>query len=886
MKPLRQLLHLFRRRKLERDMTDEMRHHLEEQTRRNVRAGMPADEAAYAAHRKFGNVASLQERVRTERGWAWLDHGSRDVRFSWRALRRSRGFSLAVVVTLALCIGANTTILSVLYGLVLKPLPFPDPGQLVQVYNSLPKGDRPKERASIAQYLDYQANADRFAGFALWTVWTFNIGEDADPERGIGARVTADYFKILGVEPVLGRFYTAEECVPGKDFVLVLTETFWERKFKADPGVIGREIRLGGQPFTIIGVAPRRLEALNADATVLKPFEWQPQQANPQARFSQNGILYARMKPGVGPEEARAQLITLEQRWQEQVAPPATREFLARGGFTVGVGRIRAEQTRSVRTSLLLLQGGACFVLLLGCVNVANLMLARANARRTELAVRQALGAGPGALARQMIVEGLLLALAGAGGGLALAWGSLRVINTYTTAIVREVAPVAIDGTVLGLTLLTAVAVALLIALLPVMRAWRTNLLASLQSGSRGSSAGGGSRAAGGVLVMAQVGLALVLLVGAGLLLRSFARVLQVDPGFDASRAVQGRTVFGYPGQTPESIKSTQDLIIARMREIPGVEQVGYTNVFPLSATLNVSNFPIRGSSAGPGESAPTASLQWVSPGYLEAMGIKLIEGRYFNETDATGPARRVFIVDANFARKHFPGRSAVGETFAFRHSGLPADEWPRIIGVVAPAKLSGLEDRSGTPFVFTPMGASAGFSMVLRTSRPAREIVPLMRQKLRSVDPGAPLYHEGSLQEELEFMLSNRRGVMWLLGAFAGVALLLSAVGLYGMLAYDVAQRTKEIGIRGAVGATRGQIAAMILRQGLGKAGLGLALGLAGAFHLSRYLASLLFEIDPTDPLVFASVPLLLLLVTVLASWLPARRAARVDPLVALRSE
>ncbi|WP_438483299.1 ABC transporter permease [Oleiharenicola lentus] len=811
-----------------------------------------------------------------------------DFRFSVRSLRRAAGFSAAVIITLTLCIGANTTIMSVLYGLILKPMPFRDSGQLVQVYNSLPKTNRLRERVSIPQYLDYKANADLFAGFALWATWTFNIGEDADTERGIGARVTADYFEMLGVTPLLGRFYTMDECTPGKDDVLVLTENFWERKFNADPTVIGRIIRLGGQPFTIIGVAPRSLEAFNSDTTVLKPFEWSPVQATPRARWSPTATLYARIKPGVAHSTAQAQVLTLERRAQE-TAPPAMKEVLDRGGFRLGVVQVRTEQTRSVRTSLLMLQGGAFLVLLLGCVNVANLMLARANARKMELAVRQALGAGLGALVRPMVIEGLLVATAGATLGLGLAWGSLRIINRYTTAIVREVAPIALDGTVLTVTLLSAVTVALLIALLPALAIWRTNLAHSLQGGNRGALAGSRTRTASGWLVVAQVALALVLLIGAGLLMRSFSRVLNVNPGFDAARVVQGRTVFGVPGMkgmTAEGIKTTQDLILARMREIPGVEKIGCISGFPLSPTISLTNIPLRGSIPGQPETHATAAGLNVSPGFFEAMGIRLLEGRDFNETDATFWPRRAYIIDENFARKYFPGRSAIGEAFAFGDPKLPSDQWPRIVGVVASAKLFGLEDNSETPVGFSVMGPSAGFSMVLRTSRPAKEIIPQMRAKLRSVDPSAPLYHEGSLEEDLDNMLSNRRGVMWLLGAFAGIALLLSAVGIYGMLAYDVAQRTREIGIRGAIGASRGQIVGLILKQGLWKTGAGVLIGLGGAFYLSRYLGSLLFEVKPTDPLVFAAVCALLLVVSFLASWLPARRAAKVDPMVALRAE
>jgi putative ABC transport system permease protein len=885
MKVLQKIRAVFRKKRLDAEMTEEVRLQLEQRVRENIPTGLAPNEVRYAALRKFGGVEQAKEIARGQRGWLWLENLIRDCRFSFRSLRRSAGFSLAVVVTLALCIGANTTIMSVLYGLILRPMPFPDAGQLVEIYTSFPKNNQPKRPVSVTQYVDFKQHADLFAGLALWNFWTYNIADESDPERGIGARVTADYFSILGVQPLLGRFYTMEECVPGKDGVVVLTQSFWERKYHADPAVLGRVVRLSGRNYTIIGVAPRSLEALNTDATFLKPFEWQPAQAAPQARFSQNGILYARLRPGVAPTAALAQLNTLEKQFQEQVAPAGAREFIARTGFQMGLGRVRAEQTKSVRTSLLLLQAGAFFVLLLGCVNVANLMLARANARQVELAVRQALGAGRAALARQMIVEGLLLAGLGTACGLALTWTSLRLINTYTTAIVREVEPVVVDGTVLGATLLTTVVVALLIAALPVARTWRTSLLTALQGGARGVSASGGMRMASGLLVTAQVALALVLLVGAGLLLRSFARVMAVDPGFDAAHVIQGRVAFESI-QNVDAARSINELVLTRMREIPGVEKVAATNSFALNGRFPIQSLPIRGSATGNGDTLPSASLIIVSPEYFDVMGIRLLEGRLFTAADLLPNAPRVYAVDRDFARKYFPGHSPVGESFDFGDPALPPQQWPRIIGVVTVAKLNGIEDRSGVPFVYVPLGPSGAFSVVLRTTLPAATIVPQMRRKLREVDASLPLYNVRSLQAGLDDMLANRRGVMWLLGAFAGIALLLAAVGIYGMLAYDVAQRTKEIGIRGAIGATRGQIVGLILRQGLWNTGIGVAIGLAGAVFLSRYLGSLLFEVKPTDPAVFAGVTLLLLAVSLGASWLPAWRAARVDPMVALRAE
>jgi predicted permease len=836
-----------------------------------------------------GRMEGIPAQPRATGGWwAWLENFGRDIRFSLRSLRRAPGFSLAVIVTLTLCIGANTTIFSVLYGLVLKSLPYHEPGQLVEIYNSFSKTGQPKRQVSVAQYLDYKENADQFEGFALSQEGSFTVGEETDPARVTGTRMTADYFSLLGVQPLLGRFYTMEDCVPGRDNVVVLTQSFWESNFRADPAIVGQVIRLTGLSYTVIGVAPRKLEEFNRIPVLFVPLSWNANLAAPQARVALNSIMYARVKAGVAPTAALAQLAALEKRFHDQVAPPVLRDMLDRDGYKIELGLVRAEQTKPVKTGILLLQGGALFVLLLGCLNVASLMLARANARQTELAVRQALGAGRWTLARQLFTESLLLGGLGAATGVALAWASLRVINRYTALIIRQAPPISVDGTVLGVTLLASLAVALLIGLLPAMRLWRANLLGSIQGGSRSASAGGGMRAISGLLVTAQVALALILLVGASLLIRSFSRVMAIDPGFDAARIVHARVAFNATYQDVNKAHRTGELIVAKMREIPGVEAAGMTSHITINGGFNRVNLPIRGSVAGQPDTFPAAQYFGVSPEFFSAMGIRLVEGRVFTDADNLPQARPVFIVDRDFAEKNFPGRSAVGQALGANSPNQPPETWPVIVGVVEPARFNGPEDRSGVPFVFGPVlhFQFNGFSMVLRTNRPLADMAPLMRAKLSSIDPSLPLYGVGTLQTLLDNLVTNRRGVMLMLGAFALIALLLSAVGIYGMLAYDVTQRTREIGIRGAIGASRGQIVGLILRQGLWKAGLGLAIGLAGAFYLSRFMASMLFDVRPSDPVAYLGVSLVLLLVALVASYLPARRASKVDPIIALRCE
>lgn len=878
---------LFRRKRVEDELNAELQFHLEEQIKANLAAGMPPEEARYAALREFGGVEQVKERTRDEWGIRWVETIWRDLRFSLRSLRRSPAFTLTVVATLALCIGANTTVVSVLYGMILKPLPFPHSEQVVEIYNSRPQSGQPKLRVSAVQYHDYKAHADLFEHVALWDGWMFNIGEGAAADRLVGMKVTADYFAVLGVQPLLGRFFTDEECQPGRDGVVVLTQTYWEKHFQADPAVLNREIRLSRRTFTIIGVAPRSLEAVSVAPVLMKPFEWPAEYTKPRYRLAWMGSMYARIKPGIAHGAALAQLQTLENHFRDGIVDPVFTDSLSSGGRRMGLGQVRAEQTSAIKNGLLLLQGGALLVLLLGCVNVANLMLARANARRTELAVRQALGAGRFALGQQLFAEAALLAIAGGALGLALAWASLRLINTYTAKIVFGSPPVTLECGILGLTLAVSVAVALLIGMLPVLRAWRIpGIHGAVPGGTRGSSAGASIRAVSGGLVVAQVALALILLTGAGLLVRSFAKVVATNPGFDAAKVIHARVAVDWSYTNTASVQALQRRILEKLREIPGVELVAYASAIPGRSNLTAAVLPLRDRPPGKESTHPTAIMLGVSPGFLPTLGVRLLEGRDFNENDLLPHARMVFIVDRMFAERHFPGRSAVGQLFSGPQDQKP-EEAPVIVGVAETARFGGLDGRNGDPYVYgaMPLGAG-GISILLRTTRTLEDLLPLIREQVRAVDAELPVYEAQTMQMHLDEAGADRRGVMWLLSTFAGIALILAAVGIYGMLAYDVAQRIKEIGIRGAVGATRGQIVMLILRQGLWKTGLGLVIGLGGAYYLSRYLSSLLYGVEPTDPAVFSGVAALLLLAGLLASWLPARRAAKVEPIEALRCE
>ncbi len=820
-----------------------------------------------------------------ESGWSWLPTWGREFRYAARSLRRAPGFSLAVFCTLVVCIGPNTAILSALYSLVLKPLPFPDPGQLVTITNVARKSGGQVIQSSVPQYRDFKAHADLFAGFALIKPENVTLDDEGAPVRVENDWVSADFFDVLGVKPVLGRFPTADEQTPGRENVLVISQAFWESHYHGDPGVIGRVIRPGGTPYTIIGVAPRSLASLWNTTCFYQPYAPPPFKLAPQARYSNDAILYGRLKPGVPLGAGMAQLAAVERDFLQGVANPRLRTYLEAGGYQLAAVRLRADGAMGESRSLWLLQAGALLVLLIGCVNVVNLCLARANARRSELAIRVALGAGRSALVRPMLAESLLLTGAASLAGLGLAVAALRVFNGYLPIIVRTAPPVTLDPLVAGLILAVAFAIAVLVALVPLRLAWR----AGLQVGaSRSASSGGGARAVGSVLVTAQVAVAVILLVGASLLIRSFAKIMAVDPGFDAARVVQGRIALPsrYGDQTANL--DMQRRILESFRGIPGVSGVAEVSGFTLVPTYRTQPFIVRGQPVTEGESQPTVIIYPVSPDFFATMGIRLRDGRAFNDADDLNKDP-VVIVDQNFATRYFPGQIVVGQEMTLGSGPPPPGaKWARIVGVVNRANLSGPDNRDPTPFVYLPMNGwpMGGFNVLVHSPRAAADVLREMRARLRALDPGVPLYIAGSLQEALDQMLMSRRGITLLLGGFSGLSLLLAAIGLYGVLAYDVSQRTREIGIRGAIGASRGQILGLILRQGLWKTGIGLAAGLVGAILLSRSLTRLLYDVTAADPASYAAVLLLLLAIALLACWIPARRASKVDPIEALRTE
>lgn len=815
-----------------------------------------------------------------------LDGFRRDLKFGLRSLRRAPVFSGAVVATIALCLGPNVAILTLLYALVLKPAPFHQPERLVKVVNVYDKlgGRAVRQMSSPSQFRDYLAGANLFEGFAAMQYFGTVIGEETTPERAAGMRVDAGFFPLFGVKPLLGRFATSDEEAAGRDHVLVLTESFWRSRYASDPGVVGRTIRMGGEPWTIIGVAPKSVEELDAHTMFFKPFESRPAEEDQQARFSGHTLVYARLKGGVSHAAAEAQLNGMERDYLANKASARQRAQIEPAGHRVVLEQLREAEASRLRSPLGLLEVGALFVLLIGVVNVINLLLARANAKRGELTIRQALGAGPGAIFRQVLAETLLLTGGAALVGLMLAWGSLQVINRYLPLVAAKTTPVGLESPVVVAILIGAVLLGVVLAVAHSVVLGRTRVVVT---GSRTTSASPAARAFGHGLIVAQISVALVLLIGAGLLMRSFVRVLSVDLGFDAASVVQGRVAVPPAYAEPAKNVAFQVRIMDAFREIPGVEQVSEVGDYAVGSFRTLP-FVLRAAPVAQGGTQPLAAVNWVSPDYFATLGIELLEGQIFTDSVDARKGQEL-IVDDLFARRYFPGRSAIGQEIAFGTQSPAGDTvWPRIVGVVRRAELAGPESRDGLPFIFGPLvhQPAPGITFLVRSPRPSGEVLAAMRQKLREIDPTMPLYWTASLQEGIDGMLQVRRGLLLLIAAFAALAVILAGVGLYGVLAYDVSQRTRELGIRGAIGATRAQLIGLVLRQGLWRAGFGLLAGLILACVLVRFLRTLLFDVAPWDPMTFFLVPVLMIFVAAVACWLPARRASKVDPLVALRAE
>jgi len=808
-----------------------------------------------------------------------------DIRYALRMLAKNPGFTAVAVLTLALGVGANTAIFSVVHCVLLRPLPYKDPGTLVKVWGKLEKTGIPRNWISDPEWWDLNDANRVFSGLAAYgpADGANLMGGSGEPVRVAARGTTSGLFPLLGVAATQGRILLPEDDQPGHQRVVVLSDAAWKTLFGADPGLIGKQIRMDAESYTVVGVLPAGFE-FEGRVDVWSPLALD--RAHPDDRGNHNYEVLARLKPGVtlarASEEIRTFAAGLDRAYPADYADQ---------GFGMYLVPLQQEVVGDVRPALLLLFAAVGLVLLVACGNVANLLLARATAREKEMAVRAALGATRLRVARQLLTESVLLALAGGGLGLLLAYGAVDAIRSQAAQILPRVAEVQVDPAVLGFTFAVSLFTGLLFGMAPALHFSGRGVQGNLKEATRGSSAGAAHQRLRNIVVVAEVAFSLMLLIGAGLLVRSFDRLLRVSPGFQAGHVLTMQISLPETRYKEHSeIVTFYQRLLEGVRALPGVQAAGAVHNLPLSGSYFSGGVTIEDTAATGVRRDPKthfasieADRRPVTPGYFEAMQIPLLQGRLFTDADDS-QAPPVAIVDADFARRFWPEQDPIGKRVSAGDS-----DWRTVVGVVGHVRHYALNVR-GREQVYFPQTQSrfnirAMFVAVRAAGDPA-ELASAIRRQAAQLDPEQPVYAVKTMDDLLGASVAEPRLNLILLGSFAGLALLLATVGIYGVLAYSVTQRTREIGIRLALGARPGDALLLVVRQGLLLALAGVAAGLAGSLAVARFLSALLFGVTPTDPLTYAAVSALLLGVALAACCVPARRAARVEPIVALRYE
>ena len=793
-----------------------------------------------------------------------------DLKFAIRQLLKNPGFTAVAVLTLALGIGANTAIFSVVDGVLLKPLHYDQPGQLVQVWEAPSPGKR--NSVSPGVFLDWKQQSVTFDSLAAFNNADLNLTGTGEPERLNGLRMSARGLDVLRARPLLGRTFAPGEDQPGQDKVVVLTHRLWQRRFGGETNAIGHTIRLNEETYSIIGVLPPEFLPF-PDREFVIPYVFDPSWAN--KRDGHWLRVLGRVKPNVTIEQGQAELNAISER-SRALYPVWKKDW----GATVVP--MREQITGAIKPTLLVLLGAVGCVLLIACANVANLLLAKASARQKEMAIRSALGASRWRVVRQLLAESVLLSLVGGLVGLLLAFWGVGALNQLGAVNMPRAHEVSLDIRVLGFALFVSFLTGIAFGLAPAAQASKRDLNANLKEGGRGSPGGDRNRVRSG-LIVSEVALALILLVGAGLLLNSFVRLSKVSPGFNPQQALAMQLSLSEKKYADDARRTAFFAqIVERIEALPGVAAAGLSLTLPLADVPPDAFFTISGRVGGP-QPGYAADFDFCTPHYFRAMGIPLTRGRLFEERDVASAAR-VAIINEALARQYFPNEDPLGQHFT-----LENDTW-EIVGIVGDVRLRGLAETV-RPLFYRPQSFGWAYwnirgNLVVRTSVAPRGMAESIRQAILGVDPDQPVTNVRTMEDVIAASVLQRRFILMLLGLFAAAALLLAAIGLYGVIAYAVSQRTREIGIRIALGATRSDVLGLVLRGGMQLAAIGILLGVVGALGLTRVLINQLYEIKPTDPLTFVGVSLVLLFVALFASWLPARRASRVDPMEALRYE
>jgi putative ABC transport system permease protein len=868
-----------------RDIDEELRLHIEMETESNVRRGMSHSEARRAALLSFGNYDRARDAAYGVRGGGLMETIWQDIRYGARVLAKHKAFTLVAVLTLALGIGANTAIFSVVNELLLRPLPYRDADRVVMLWEVTPSG-RHQNTTSRRNFMSWREQAKSFEAIAAFSDQRANLTGVGDPEEVSMQIASSGLFNVLGVDAIVGRTFTKDDIQPGAPRVAVLGYGLWQRKFGGDRGVVGKPITLGGEPYTVIGVVPRNFQwHIRSRSGTGKPAEvWtlltMPQSQTDGAWHGRFLSTVGRLKPGVSYEQADTELKTIEARISED-------EPEHNKGYGAEVIPVREQLVGNVRPALWLLLGAVGFVLLIACANVANLLLARAASREKEIAVRTALGARRSRIVRQLLTESILLAVTGGACGLALAWWGIQALVAISPRDLINLQGIGLNLTVLGWTLGVAVLTGVLFGLVPALEATRVDLNDTLKEGGK-SSSGQSARSRGlrGALVVAEVALALVLLAGAGLLVKSFARLRDIDTGFRQENILTfvvpvPVTKYKEDAQFVNFFRQAEE----RVRALPGVRSVGVVNYLPLYGGLgSATRFTVEGRPAPPPGEEPGANVRVADSGYFDAIGIPLLRGRNFMDFENAEP-RHVVIVSESFAQKYFPGEEVLGKRVDVQMFDKPNPT--EIVGVVGDVRYDSLTDAAGPTVYFPHPELTYSFmTFVVHTSGDPAELTPAVRREISGLDPDQPVTDVRTMTQVMAETVGRARFSTLLFGLFAGLATLLAAVGIFGVMNYSVTLRTRELGLRMALGAQPARVLMLVLRQGFLLTLVGVGIGLAVALALTRVMSSLLFGVDATDPATFAAIVPLITVVSLLACYIPARRATRIDPLVALRYE
>jgi predicted permease len=867
------LRNTFVKRRDDRELDDEMRSYVDLLAEEKMREGMKPDEARRTARIELGGVEQIKEDVREVRAGAWLDSLFQDLRYGARMLRKNPGFTAIAVLTLALGIGANTAMFSVIDAVLIRPLPYKNPARLVLVWES-EAGDNAPDPPT---FLAFQRQNHVFEQMAGSRVSGFNLTGAERPERIAGADVTPDFFSLLGVNPLLGRTFSAGDA-NGRP--VILSYALWQRMFAGNPDAVGHQLTLDGEIYIISGIMPASFQYPDgAEAWVLSPFAVPRDVLRPTEDPSQEeGHHYfetiARLKPGVTLKQAQADLDVIAKQIQTKDSEPASRSGIV-------LDTLRDDRVGDVRPALLVLFGAVGLVLLIACANVANLFLARGLKRQREMSLRMALGAGRRRIFQQLILEGLLLVACGGLLGFGVALAGFAPLVSLMPPDLRDLVHLQIDSRILLFTILASVATGILFGLAPAFGTVARNLNDALKEGARNSSEDRGHNRLRQLLVVSEMSLALVLLVGAGLLIRSYSRLQAVEQGFNPHNVLTAQIALPqsvYPN--PAQRVAFLDNLLSRLKNLPGVSFAAADTRLPMNSGGSARSVIAEGRTRQAQDASPDYSV--VTPDFFSALQIPLLTGRAITESDTlTSPT--VAVVNQSMARYFWPGQDPIGKRFQIDG----ATNWLEVVGVVRDVHQHSLSDKPRPAFfVPYPQDPWASITIIVRTISTPESLISAVQQTVTSIDSNQPLYRVRTLDTIVFLSVAEKRFNMMLLETFAAIALLLAAIGIYGVISYSVAQRTGEIGIRMALGAQRSDVLRLVVGQGVKLAALGIAVGVASAFAFTRLMASLLFGVRVYDPIAFASAAAILLLVAIAACYVPARRAIAVDPMVALRYE